>query len=182
MAYLKSGARVPAICGFLFFCWVSACPASDFQISLGLQRVRFEPYGGVEGYYDQPIEGTITVKKFPVQFDVTIKNVSDSAKPFYEYVDAGAISSLSFELSGIDSGTVIMREKPQYPGSFDDEVNQYLNPGEQQVIPVLIDPEDWDNVPTIQKGKVISYMMRAVYQNDYEKIYSDYYELVFDGK
>jgi hypothetical protein len=174
--------RIIAEAVFLFFICTGICAAGDFEISLGVQKVEFEPYGGVEGYYDEPLSRTITVTSFPLTFDVIIKNKSGSSQPIYEQADAGAESSLLFELAGEDGTAFEMRQKPARTGAFDDEVSQYLNPGETETIPLTVDPEDWENVPLIEPGKVKKYRMRVIYQNDFEKIYSDYYEIILDGQ
>jgi hypothetical protein len=174
--------RIIAEAVFLFFICIGICAAGDFEISLGVQKVEFEPYGGVEGYYDEPVSRTITVTSLPLTFDVIIKNKSGSSQSIYEQADAGAGSSILFELTGEDGVSFEMKQKTVETGAFDVEVNQYLNPGEIKTIPLTVDPQGWENVPLVEPGKIKKYRMRVVYQNGGKKIYSDYYDIILNGK
>jgi hypothetical protein len=169
-----------AVIIFIVFACFGPCEAGDLEITLGIQRTRFEEYG-FEGYYDEPLSRVINVTSLPFRFDVIIRNISGSAKPVYEEVDAGPESSVLIEMTGEDGSSFEMKEKPASLSEFDYQVNEFLNPGERKTIPVAIDPEIWENTPSFEPGKVKKYRMRVIYQNDLERIYSDSYEIILDG-
>jgi hypothetical protein len=159
------------VLGILLFC-PSICSAGDLELSVGLDR---------GGQCVKSPDRTILVKHQPMSFCVTLTNRSGSSQSVYWQVEVGGIASLSFELTNEQGQTVVVKRK-KMPVRSAQVLSNYLAAGASITKTILADPDNWDNLPVIEPGKVKTFKARAVFDNDDSNIYSQYYQLVLDGR
>ncbi len=155
----------------LFLCPM-VCFADDLELSLAVEQ---------NGSLVKPFNKSITVQQQPIPFAVILTNHSGSSVPVYWEAGTGGMSSLSFELTNELGGIIVVKQKP-VPLQSSTQLKRYLAAGESVDKVILIDIDQWENVPVIEPGKVQKFKVRAVYENDGKKIYSDPYTLVLDGQ
>jgi hypothetical protein len=159
------------VLGVLFLC-PAICFSADFQLSMGREQ---------GGECIKPFDGTVTIRRQPIPFCVVLTNVSSSPRSVYWQSEAGGIASLSFELTPEQGETVVVKRK-KTPTRSGQVISDYLAPGATVQKSILTDIDTWENLPIIEPGKVKKIKVRALYNNNGSKIYSDYYTLILDGR
>ena len=147
--------------------------------SNGPLRVYLAIYRG--GQYVEPFSREITVTQQPTPFHIVIKNVSGSSQQIYEKSSSGAYGYVGIEVINEEGRKTIVKKREESASSSMTGFS-HLNPGEEKVIKMLLDPYEWENVPILERGKVKYFKIRAYYYNKAKHIYSDYYEIVLDGR
>lgn len=155
----------------IFLIWeVSAekAVAQDvFRISLAVYK---------EGRYVKPFDRKIRVTEQPIPFYVIIKNISKTSQQIYKQAMAEAIDGFSFEVIDEKDHRVIVKKKPQDLSSKM-LISRYLSPGDSVQAHVVIDPDEWENIPVLEPGKIKFFKVRVIYSSNNKSIYSDYYHL-----
>lgn len=146
--------------------------AKDFEVSVMMLK---------NDLYYKPRQNKLLIQEQPIYLSVEIKNISDSSQQIYELVDVGWTGYLSFELMDEKKNLFFIKHK-QKPIDSATLSSLYLSTGKSKVIAFVLGPEDWENVPELEKGKVKKFKSRVVYDNRGEKIYSDYFDLILDGR
>jgi len=154
-------------------------PQSAWSLSIDSLRVSIAVNKG--GQYVKPFDRKITIRRQPMPFYVEIKNTSRSSQKLWDAPMGDPDNVVSIEI--IDERrrrTIITKRRDQLPQSRSSF--RYLSPGESLIISMLIDPDDWENVPILESGQVKYFKARAIFQNGFKKIYSDYYEVTLGGQ
>ncbi len=86
-----------------------------------------------------------------------------------------------FELTPEQGQTFVVKHK-KMPVNSEQVVSQYLAAGATVKKTILGYPNTWENIPVLEKDKVKKFKIRAVFENDDSKIYSNYYTLILDGR
>ena len=147
------------------------CLAEELRLSLAVDR-------GLS--YASSSGKTITVIVEPMLFSVTLKNPSSSSQSIYWESESGPKKFLSFEMTD-ESGRAFMVKRKKSPARSTAVVNSFLAGGVSISGMVTMDPDEWEDLPLIEPGKVNKYRMRVLYDNGGHTIYSDYYTLILDG-
>ncbi len=134
------------------------------------------------GYYygqqKEPIDRVFRVRvSFPRTFYVTVKNVSSSAQEVYGEVASSGYSAISFEIRDEAGNTNVVRRKKDSNASTA-VASAYLNPGEEKVFEIDLSDDEWENAFKLYRKGSRKAKVRAIYQNDFKTIYSEYYEVV----
>jgi len=130
--------------------------------------------------YVKPSDKTITIQVEPMLFSLILKNSSNSAQSIYWESDAGPTKFLSFEMTDEKGATFIVKHK-KIPARSAAVISSFLSPGANVTETLVMDPDEWENLPLLESGKVKKYRTRMIYDNGGHTIYSDYYTLVLDG-
>jgi len=151
-----------------------------FALALSMDSLQVSIAVNINGRYVKPFDHKITIRQQPMPFYVEIKNTSRSSQRLWEPPKKGDTeNAVSIEI--VDEQrrkTIITKRRNQLPISMSSF--KYLQPGESKIIKMLIDPDEWKNVTILEKGKVIHFKARAIFQNGSKKIYSKYYEVTSD--
>lgn len=143
------------------------CLAQDLELAIT------DPYGGRSG-------NTITIRKEPVTFQITLTNRSDSSKSVYWEADAGPVTSFSFVLTD-ENGRIFTVKRRKFHVASSLVVNSYLDSGKKVSRALVMNPDDWDDLPSIEPGKIKKYKARARFHNSGSTIESDEYIFIFNG-
>jgi len=147
------------------------CLAEELQLSLAVDRG--STYASSSGK-------AITVQMEPMSLSVTLKNPSGSSQSIYWEKESGPKKFLSFEMAD-ESGRAITVKRKKSPARSAAVVNSFLAGGANVSGTVIMDPDEWEDLPLIEPGKVKKYRMRVLYDNGGHTVYSDYYTLILDG-
>jgi len=150
----------------------TVCFAADLEISVAVEQ---------NGQFVKPFSKTVTVRQQPMPFSVVLTNRSDYSKSVYWTAGTGGMTSLYFEVTDESGQTVEVRYHPLTQATTM-ELNSYLQAGQSVNKTMLLNPDEWDNLPILEYGKVKTYQVRVIYENDGMKIYSDPYTLILDGR
>jgi hypothetical protein len=151
---------------------LTLCFADDLELSAAV------PQGSS---YAKPFDKTITVTVQPAPFSVILTNRSSSSKSIYWEPDSGYTKSLSFEMTEENGRTFVVKRR-KFPTRSAAVVNSFLASGASVTKTLIMDPDEWENLPVIEPGKVKKYRARVIYDNGGHTIYSDYYTLIYDGR
>jgi len=163
--------QLAAITMLFFLCTVyPGWTAEPLHISLAVYK---------NGLYVKPFDGKIIITERPLPFNVYIENVSNASVRIYKKAMAEPESAILIEITN-EKGqrTIIKRKKKRL--SSDTVGFFYLSPGESKVIEMLIDPDKWEGLPILEEGKATQFTVRVIFDNDNRKVYSDYYDVLFE--
>lgn len=130
------------------------------------------------GQYVEPVDHQIHVRIRPIPFRIVLKNPSSSSEKVYTST-ADGYSAISFELLGEGNKKKYIRRREQEETSSNFQQMQYLSPGQTLTFDMLLNARDWEGVVVPGQETASSLKVRAIYDNDNSKIYSDYYEVIF---
>jgi len=129
------------------------------------------------GGYEEPLDRSFKVRgNYPSSFQVIVINTDESAQPFYENASSGGYSSISFEITDENGNSNVVRKKRDSSASTT-VTSSYIRPLEKRVFDIAIDEDTWENAYKLQKRGARKFRVRAIYDNNNSKIYSDYYDL-----
>jgi len=146
--------------------------AGDFDVSIAVYK---------NGRYVKPFDRKIRITEQPMPFHVVITNVSNYSVKISKKTMAGTDNAVTLEMTNDKGYKKIIKKKKEYLSS-DIVTFKHLSPGESKVIEMLIDPDKWEGVPILKEGKVERFIVRAIYDNDHRKIFSEKYEVIFGEK
>jgi hypothetical protein len=135
-----------------------------------------------EGYYygqsGPPVDRVFRVRTgFPRTFYVTVINISSSTQEFYGDVASSGYSSIIFEITDGAGKTNVVRRKKD-PRASSATAFSHLNPGESKYFEIKLNEEEWENAFKLYREGARRVKVRAIYDNNSSKIYSDYYEVI----
>jgi len=159
-------------CFMFFFCVIGdgRVFAEPFQLKISAD---YPVYGA------EPVDRVFKVRaRFPLIFYVTAINVSSSGQFFYLQVASSGYSSISFEVTDEEGNLNIIRRKRD-PNASSMIGSAYLLPGEKRVFDISMNENDWEGVFKLYREGARRMKVRAIYDNEPRKIYSEYYELIF---
>ena len=157
----------------LFVCALASlaqvCMAKEtFKLRIGMYYA---------GGYEEPLDRTFNVRgNYPSSFQVIVINTDESAQPFYENATSGGYSSISFEITDENGNSNVVRKKRNVDDSSMVS-SKYLKPLEKRVFDISIDEDTWENAYKLHKQGARKFRVRAIYDNNGSKIYSEYYDL-----
>ena len=152
----------------------------QFVWALSMDSLQVSIAVNIDGQYVKPANRKITIRRQPMPFYVEIKNKSRSSQKFWNPPKKGGYeNAVSIEIIDENGKRAIIKKRrnqlSKSMASF-----QFLKPEESRIIPMLIDPDDWENVTILESGKIVHFKARAIFQNGFKKIYSKYYEVTAD--
>ena len=146
--------------------------AGDFDVSIAVYK---------NGRYVEPFDRKIRIIEQPMPFHVVITNVSSHSVRISKKTMAGKDNAVTLEMTNDKGYKKIIKKKKEYLSS-DIVIFKHMSPGESKVIKMLIDPNKWEGVPILEEGKAERFIVRAIYDNDNRKIFSEKYEVMFGEK
>jgi len=134
--------------------------------------------GYKDGRHITPADRIFRVRTdVPNTFYITITNTSSSMEQLYMRASDSGYSSISFEISDEAGNSIVVRRKEDRNASSS-VASTPIYPGEKKVFEINFNEDEWDNVFNLYKKGARHLKGRAVYENDFKKIYSEYYELI----
>ena len=152
-------------------------PAGDVRASDGPFKLKVST-GNYFGPQGEPVDRIFRVRTgFPRTFYVTVTNISSSSEEFYGQVASSGYSSIIFEISDETGNSNEIRRKKD-PNASGAVAFTYMNPGESKVFEINLNEDEWENAFKLYKKGARRLKVRAIYENDFKRIYSDYYEVI----
>jgi hypothetical protein len=131
-----------------------------------------------DGRHGEPADRVFTVRGgAAATFYVILTNTSSSAQLFYGQVANSGYSSIVFELSDEAGNSNMIRRKRDL-GSSGAVASTYIQPGESKVFEIDLNENEWENLFNLYRKGARRVRARAIYENDYKKICSEYYDVI----
>jgi hypothetical protein len=160
--------------GWCVFFLGAAGPARTFSDSFKLTV----SIGDKDGRHIEPADRVFKVPSgIPTTFYVTATNTSSSMERLYEQAADPGYSSISFEISDEAGNTNVIRRKKDLSASGA-VASIPIQPENKKVFEINLNEDEWENVFNLSKKGARRLRGRAVYENDFKKIYSEYYQLI----
>lgn len=127
--------------------------------------------------YFEPAGRRIVIRSQPMRLFIRIRNTSGAAV----LVRASPEKAYALELKDQAGTTVMVKRKTGPGGAPDDDIRVSLAQGADTIIPIQINRDTWEGVPTLKPGQENKFTARIVYETaDGRHVYSEPYTLIFN--